>query len=314
MDLDAITLAMNIFPFLELAPELRNSIYEYAAIGNDETLRISKSTGKPGSFAALSRVGREIRAEYRPIQRREANVEIRWNNLEAYQEDFLRTKNDRSSPPRFLRVTMGRNRYDTVGVDILPLVLTQLRDPSLDCYFTQSKNGEGIIRSCLVRQARRIDEPMDQGACLTNLLHHFLYDKTWVADLQSGRIANIMVRRGHNVRIKFVPGKEPAGLAVWLAEIAIEPRWGKGIYDLIQSAGHSGVGPRNGRAVRKGAKSTLKKFSITLTAVRRLTCTTHFFLLSVQEATTDIPTASCPDTLASARDECKPASAPRMSF
>jgi len=215
---------------------VRNCIYEFVAIGDDEPIRICKSTGGPGTYAALSRVCKEIRAEYRPIQRREAHIEVNWDDLPRFQDVFMGSPEDRANPPCTLRVAMGSVDDDTPSVDILPLLLLQYFHPTFDCIFLKQGDGHGLQReeSPSWEQEELQDRPecgewKDEWTCLNDLLSHD--NAHWRSDVQTGRFASIVVARRYSACVNFVPGREPDRFAVWLASLETDPRQHQEVYD-----------------------------------------------------------------------------------
>ncbi|RMZ67602.1 glycosyltransferase family 31 [Pyrenophora seminiperda CCB06] len=67
------------FDFLNLAPELRNEVYEYVACASTHAELTSSSHDTES--AALTQVCRQIRQEYLPIQRANAEIVVKFQDL-----------------------------------------------------------------------------------------------------------------------------------------------------------------------------------------------------------------------------------------
>ncbi|KAH6870156.1 hypothetical protein BKA58DRAFT_292410, partial [Alternaria rosae] len=61
--------------------ELRNRVYHFSSVSHEQT-HPKHDPSFPGTHAGLTRVCRQIRAEFLPLQRREAEVTFRWDRIE----------------------------------------------------------------------------------------------------------------------------------------------------------------------------------------------------------------------------------------
>lgn len=170
--------------------ELRNRIYELAAI-SDTPVRIKKKTvatnifkGRnqdAGTFAGLTRVCRLVREEYRPIQRREARVEVELGELTAYLDTFHGIHADKNSTPRQLMVVLcGLVFYDE-GNDILPLLIMRTTKPS-------------CVSNLLFRPEDAHDvDAIAECKDLNELFHH--NHPGWLDAIRSGALQTVAVDR-----------------------------------------------------------------------------------------------------------------------
>jgi hypothetical protein len=171
-------------------------------------------------------VCREIRAEYRPIQRREAQIELEWNDLQHFLDDYLYTNEDRASPPRALYVSMTSAFRKDQTVDILPLLLTKAMHPSFLCTFFDDGSDDSSVDSFMSRDQARLHA---EWAAMDDLLN--LKTKSWMLDIQTGRISSVVVRRHQSVCIKFARGREPEGLALWFSSQSEDPWKHQDVYE-----------------------------------------------------------------------------------
>lgn len=132
------------------AVEVRNRVYDFAST-TGEPIRISKK--KPSNkselqapFAALTQVCRQIRQEYIKIQRRNASLEIVWEDMPAYFDTYHGDSGHADIAPLHLcfRIpvipefgTCGDRTY----IDIYPLVLLRARNQ--DMHYTFITAGDG---------------------------------------------------------------------------------------------------------------------------------------------------------------------------
>jgi hypothetical protein len=88
-------------------------------------------------YGGLSRVCRQIREEYRPLQRRAATLEIDWSDLPELYATFCNTASSSADAPCVdlqivLQSTEGRI---TDLIDIFPLLRLQNLSPTFACSF-----------------------------------------------------------------------------------------------------------------------------------------------------------------------------------
>ncbi|KAF2871677.1 hypothetical protein BDV95DRAFT_636857 [Massariosphaeria phaeospora] len=130
------------FRFLDLSGELRNRVYYYVATMRldpvptrfQALLRGDKS--QSARYAALTLVNRQIRHEYRLIQRRNVALKINWAHLDRFLTTFYSTDAEQHSPPQRLYIMIDINLCEPLwwrklrtrpphrilSVDVLPLL------------------------------------------------------------------------------------------------------------------------------------------------------------------------------------------------
>ncbi len=108
--------------------ELRNIIYEFVANEDASSplpIRRVKNADL-GTYAGLTRVNREIRMEYRPIQRRNACIQVSLNDVIPFLQTFRQhEKNKKVTPVKTLYVilgTYGRTNWDKTHIDMLSIM------------------------------------------------------------------------------------------------------------------------------------------------------------------------------------------------
>ncbi|KAL1595151.1 hypothetical protein SLS60_009839 [Paraconiothyrium brasiliense] len=106
--------------FLNLPGELRNRIYDLAATTDNATRLVKRTpSSAPSTYAALTRVCRQIREEYLPIQQHNAYLQVYFEEL----NDFICTFFNEDNPVRFLQIEFRRlHTTPEVEVELLPIL------------------------------------------------------------------------------------------------------------------------------------------------------------------------------------------------
>ncbi|KAI4676674.1 uncharacterized protein J4E84_009509 [Alternaria hordeiaustralica] len=115
--------APQYFRFLDLSPELRNRVYEYAREDdstrfaprpNQDPLRFAHPprTVRPWKYFALTHVCTQVRAEYRPLWVRDLRVAFSaTTQLTTFLDTFLRFENEPKHMPKLIQEEEGLYPY-----------------------------------------------------------------------------------------------------------------------------------------------------------------------------------------------------------
>jgi hypothetical protein len=182
--------------------ELRNRIYDFAAVC-DGPVRIvhcgvanegdRKASNRPlVPYGGLSRVCHQIREEYRPLQRRAADLEIDWNDLPKFYATFCNSTSISAEAPcaKLQVVLQDTESFDareqmTDLIDIFPLLRLQNLSPTFACSFMSPGDALHKTSPPSIWPSEESD--------LNELLYHSHPD--WLEASRSGSIERIMVPR-----------------------------------------------------------------------------------------------------------------------
>jgi hypothetical protein len=205
------------FRFLDLPAELRNYVHEYVSY-KDQPTAINYTAGRQnGTYPGLSTASREIRAEYCLIQRREANIIVRWSDLLTYLATFY--PYDVVAGPQKLTVALDLalrlKAHHTVEMDLLPLLQLRSRSPSTHVQFTMD-------RSFGVNMTSEDSSTEIECRGLGQIMNH--EDSKWLRDIQAGAFERVPVQRNRSdfidVHIKYKLLRRPK-------DIILSDRWGQ---------------------------------------------------------------------------------------
>jgi len=167
-------------------------IYHFASIADAHVSIRHDASLQPGNYAALTRVCVQIRQEYRPIQRRMAEVRLDLSEVRHYARTFLTSAEDCLSLPHKVRVDVpiwGLPRVNS-RFDILPVLELKAAHPSLDCKivpFSGVKDSDCAHRDIF-------DLAVEQAHDLSALVLHA--NKTWLDEISNGVIGNVWITSG----------------------------------------------------------------------------------------------------------------------
>ncbi|KAI4632082.1 uncharacterized protein J4E87_001553 [Alternaria ethzedia] len=198
-----------VFRFLDLPAELRNRIYEIVAAGKDEPLSISQLLFREdGNYAGLTRACAQIRAEYRPMQRRRAKLSVDFSDLDDFTRTFLTSSADMMILPLEVHVRVSLIKPGrTLHFDSLPILKVKVENPRLDIRIVIATVQKGFrVRGGGPHDAAALATiALTQAQDLNSLLLHS--NKDWHACISNGFIGEVYIQmqRGlTQVEIVFV--------------------------------------------------------------------------------------------------------------
>ncbi|KAI4644924.1 hypothetical protein J4E93_005722 [Alternaria ventricosa] len=184
------------FRFQDLPAELRNRIYEIATVVGDEPLAISRLPHREdGNYAGLTRACVQIRAEYRPIQRRKAKLSLSFSDLDVFTGTFLASAADKMILP--LEVHVRVSRFTKPGCaltfDSLPILQVKVQNPRLDIRIvpTNIPKGPHSIGGGPHDAAALATIALNQAQDLNSVLLHS--NKDWHTCLSNGSIGEVYI-------------------------------------------------------------------------------------------------------------------------
>lgn len=133
----------KIFPFLKLAPELRNHIYELAAISQKriELTHSSHTTScerNPDSVFSLTRVCRQIRSGFRPMCLAESMLTIDLRDLNLFLTEFFPASGEVEQTPVPLHIVVWIRPHDIAKAqkfDLRPIFLSRAKNKRQQWFF-----------------------------------------------------------------------------------------------------------------------------------------------------------------------------------
>jgi hypothetical protein len=164
-----------------------------------------------GTYAGLTRVCRQIRAEFRPIQRRETRLQVLSRDAVAYVSTFHATAADSISLPCQLQIGISSfgNRLDNTTFDLLPILKLKVMHQSFDCKFVLSHPGnqENAIFNDVRSHGLTEDDVQRLNTFISNT------NTDWMRDIFNGMFSRMRVTGSRQVRIyiEFGFGRAPSG-------------------------------------------------------------------------------------------------------
>ncbi|KAF2024520.1 hypothetical protein EK21DRAFT_94042 [Setomelanomma holmii] len=156
--------------------EIRNYIYQYDAQG---TRRVApgRRWKRNAPYAALTRVCREVRKEYCPIQRYAARIQIAWHHVNDFFDVFMKPKDDTGIPAQLIQVMIQRETTYGAALHFLPLMQLKCTYPSLQCEFQYEERASSLLRRFvqfmleLGFSSRNIPNEVDECQTLNSLVN-----------------------------------------------------------------------------------------------------------------------------------------------
>ncbi|KAI4626467.1 hypothetical protein J4E83_003618 [Alternaria metachromatica] len=185
-----------VFRFLDLPSELRNRVYEIAAAAGDEPLVITRRPHREdGNYAGLTRTCVQIRAEYRPMQRRSAKLSVCFSDLEDFTQTFLTSAADTMILPLEVHVRVSRLTRPgyPLSFDSLPILEVKVANPCLDIRIlpVNIPNWSRFMRNGPQDAAALATMALTQTQGLNSLLLHS--NKNWHACISNGSIGEVYI-------------------------------------------------------------------------------------------------------------------------
>ncbi|KAF1941084.1 hypothetical protein EJ02DRAFT_435122 [Clathrospora elynae] len=184
-----------MFPFLRLPAELRNQIYEYAALNGDQPFVLRKVRDRPHGDGSKQRanllaINKQVRAEYFSIYFSIATVAIYWSDLLEFQQDFCVSSNANASVlPNKMSIYMEPARaVPGPPLDILPLLTMRAR-----------QHGPSIIKAAMnAMNATNADNNLTALRCFIDYLsmrNILEFDKSvWLSLLRRRAFIGVYLR------------------------------------------------------------------------------------------------------------------------
>ncbi|KAI4920432.1 hypothetical protein J4E85_009199 [Alternaria conjuncta] len=136
------TEAPQYFRFLDLSPELRNRVYEYAK--EDESSRFAPRpvqnalqyprkprSMRPWKFFALTQVCTQVRTEYRPLWVRNLRVAFSApSQVAAFLDTFLRFENEPKHMPKLVQLLWDHGNDDEMRYALTDILRLHAHSPS----------------------------------------------------------------------------------------------------------------------------------------------------------------------------------------
>jgi hypothetical protein len=163
-----------------------------------------------GTYAGLTRVCRQIRAEFRRIQRRETRLQVPSRDAVAYVLTFHATATDSVFLPCQLQISICSfgTRLDNNTFDLLPILKLKVTHQSLDCKFVLSHPGnqENAISNDVRSHGLTEDDVQRLNTFISNANTH------WTEDILNGMFSRMRVTGSRQVRIyiEFGLGRTPS--------------------------------------------------------------------------------------------------------
>ena len=161
----------------------------------DEPLAISRLPHRDdGNYAGLTRACVQIRAEYRPIQRRKAKLSLSFSDLDVFTRTFLTSAADMMVLPLEVHVRVSPTQTgQALSFDSLSILKVKVQNPCLDIRIVPTTipkgpqfRGDGPhVAAALATIA------LNQAQDLNSLLLHS--NKNWHALLRNGSIGEVYI-------------------------------------------------------------------------------------------------------------------------
>ena len=151
----------------------------YFAANNDAHVPIRHDSSlQSGTYAGLTRVCVQIRREYRPVQRRKAEVRLDLANVGYYARAFLTPAEDSVSLPHKIRVEGRFAQFSAFGshFSIFSVLKLKAIHPGLDCE---------IVPGVSFRSLNQV-RGLNALACHAN--------EKWREDISNGTIGDVRIR------------------------------------------------------------------------------------------------------------------------
>ena len=142
------------FRLLDLSPELRNHVYEYAvedfadprfAHRDLGPTQIKRFNPLKWDFFALTQTCRQIRAEYRPLWFRESRIFVCFRRLNRFIETFLPSEVELKNGPRLFQLLWEHAPNCGSQYDITPLLRLRAHRLPLRCEFIPDQLASGMF-------------------------------------------------------------------------------------------------------------------------------------------------------------------------
>jgi len=165
-------------------------VYHLASINDAHVPIRHDSSLQSGTYAGLTRVCVQIRREYRPVQRRTAEVRLDLANVGYYARAFLTTAEDSMSLPHKIRVEGRFANFSALGshFSIFSVLKLKATHPGLDCEIVPATIASAYGRA----QHGMCFRNLDQVRGLNALAFHT--NEKWREDISNGTIGDVRIR------------------------------------------------------------------------------------------------------------------------
>ena len=165
-------------------------VYHFASINDAHVPIRHDSSLQSGTYAGLTRVCVQIRREYRPVQRRKAEVRLDLANVGYYAQAFMTTAEDSVSLPHKIRVEGKFANFSAFGshFSIFSVLKLKATHPGLDCEIVPATTGWGYDTAKHGMCLRTLNEirGLNALACHAN--------EKWREDISNGTIGDVRIR------------------------------------------------------------------------------------------------------------------------
>jgi len=153
-------------------------VYHFASINDAHVPIRHDSSLQSGTYAGLTRVCVQIRQEYRPIQRRKAEIWLNLANIGYYAQAFLTTAEDSMSLPHKIRVETKFANFSAFGshFSIFSVLKLKATHPYLDCEMVPGMSN------------RTLNEVRGLNALASHA------NENWREDISNGIIGDVRIR------------------------------------------------------------------------------------------------------------------------
>ncbi|CAN9338346.1 unnamed protein product [Alternaria sp. RS040] len=179
---ESATKDQQCFRFLDLSPELRNRVYEYAK--EDDTrqfalhpinysyLHRTSCSKRIWQYFAVTQVCKQVRAEYRPIWVQDLRFRFASTSEVAHFADtFLHYGSGTNHVPKLVQYSWYHGKDNQESFDLMPILRLHARSPSLRTAFVPQLIATGgytvdddTCKSCS-DQISQFDDVSDFGNC-----------------------------------------------------------------------------------------------------------------------------------------------------
>ena len=193
--------------------ELRNRVYHFLAVHDERQVRVRKADGVSGVFTGLTSVSRQVRSEYRPIQRSVSRVTVCCSDITDFLNTFLVTDKDRAHP--FKHICISERNWATKSQDLLPLMKAKIAHPAFGCRFEahidQRDNNPSFDAVGSIYQNEYLEGCV---AALNELLDNG--NAAWKSKVANGEITALRLYFWalpfHGLHMSFASGHTPQGI------------------------------------------------------------------------------------------------------